>query len=87
MFRGQMPDITPGQIAALLTFVGSQAVAYGLLSNQQEQTFISIGGIVIAAAWKIADAVLRGQRAKGMATNTPASPIEPPGDSTEAPIS
>lgn len=91
MFSGQMPDITPGQIAALLTFIGSQAVAYGLIDASKEQTLISVGGIIIAAVWKIADALLRGKRAVANAATGPAAPIEPPlapgVDGTEAPAS
>jgi len=64
MFAGVQPDITPGQIGALLTFIASQAVAYGWLNSGQQQMVVSIGGIVIAAVWKIADALLRGSRAK-----------------------
>ena len=64
VFTGVQPDITPAQIGALLTFIGGQAVAYGWLTNTREQTLVSVGSIVIAAVWKLADAILRGSRAK-----------------------
>lgn len=69
MFGGKMPDITPGQIAAVLTFVVTQLVAYGIVNNDQAQAVISAGGVIIPAVWTLADAWLRGARAKahGMA--------------------
>lgn len=76
MFTGKTPSITPAQIGALLTFVIGQAVAFGLLNQAREQTYVSVGSIVIAAAWKIADALLRGARAKAVVSST--APVGPP---------
>jgi hypothetical protein len=59
-----MPDITPAQIAAVLTFVVSQVVAWGWIDNNAGQRLVSVGGIVVAAVWKLADAYLRGERVK-----------------------
>ena len=64
MFGGLRPDITPGQVGALLTFAVTQIVAWGWVTNDQGQVLISAGGVIVAAAWKIADALLRGARAK-----------------------
>lgn len=69
MFNGKMPDITPAQIAAFLTFVVGQAVAFGWLDQARSQVLVSAGSTIIAAAWKIADAFLRGARAKAVASN------------------
>lgn len=83
-----LPNITQAQILALITFVAGQAVAYGLLDTAKEQLVVSIGSIVVAAVWKIADAVIRNGRAQIAAAqiNTGGvQPIEPPGDTTEAP--
>jgi hypothetical protein len=83
MLTGSMPAITPAQIGAVLTFVVSQAVAFGWLDPGKGQTYVAIGGIVVSAAWKIADAYLRGQRAVAVAANpgafpgTPAAPAAP----------
>jgi hypothetical protein len=87
-----LPNVTQAQILALITFAAGQAVSFGLLDQSQEQLMVSIGSIVVAAAWKIADAIIRNGRAriaaeqvaKGTAGSLPA-PIEPPGDTTEAP--
>jgi hypothetical protein len=68
MFGGRMPNITQGQIAALLTFIVSQAVAFGWVDNETSQVLVSAGGTIVAAAWKIADALLRGKRAQTMAS-------------------
>lgn len=66
MFGGKTPDITAGQIGALLTFVVGQAVAWGWVTNDQAQQIIAIGSIVVAAVWKLADADLRANRARAM---------------------
>jgi hypothetical protein len=77
MFTGKTPDITPAQIGAVLTFVVGQAVAFGWLDGTRAQTLVSAGSIIIAAAWKIADAYLRGSRAKGLVI-TPGVPKAAP---------
>jgi hypothetical protein len=76
VLKGQTPDITTGQIAALLTFVVGQAVAYGWVTDHTAQLAISVGSTVLAAAWKLADAYLRGSRAK--AALGPTVPAAPP---------
>lgn len=81
MLTGSMPAITPAQIGAVLTFVVSQAVAWGWLDGSASQRIVSVGGIVIAAVWKIADAYLRAQRAQAVAAN----PSAFPGTPTQAP--
>lgn len=80
MLKGQTPDITPGQIAALLTFVVGQAVAYGWITDHTAQLAVSIGSTVLAAAWKLADAYLRGSRAKAALSPTVAAvpAVKPP---------
>ena len=72
ILQGKTPDITPGQIASLLTFVIGQLVAWKWVSNDQAQTIIASGSIIVAAAWKIADAYLRGSRAKAALAPSPA---------------
>ena len=61
------PDITRAQIAALLTFAGGQAVAWGWLTNAREQTIVAAGSTIIAAVWKLADAWIRHGRSKAAA--------------------
>lgn len=63
------PDITPAQITAAVGWAVAQAVAYGWLSSGQSQLVLSAGSTVLAAAWKIADAHLRGKRAIAMAAS------------------
>lgn len=60
------PDVTPAQILAMVTFVAGQLVAFGLLDARREQLVISIASTAIAAAWKIADAVIRNGRAHAL---------------------
>jgi hypothetical protein len=64
---GTMPDVTPAQLVAALTWVVAQAVAFGYLDTQRSQLVLSVGSTVIAAAWKIADAIIRNGRAKALA--------------------
>ena len=61
---GKMPDITPAQLLAVAGWIAAQAVAYGWLTTQQSQLVLSAGATIVAAAWKIADAFLRANRAK-----------------------
>jgi len=75
-FSGTMPDLTPAQLVAALTWVVAQAVAFGYLDTQRSQLVLSVGSTVIAAAWKIADAIIRNGRAKAMAVKATAP--EPP---------
>lgn len=67
MFGGKMPDITTAQLLAVAGWVVAQAVAYGWLTTEQSQLVLSAGATIVAAAWKIADAFLRGSRAKALA--------------------
>lgn len=69
MFRGTMPDITPAQIAAVVGWIVAQLVAYGVLDARYQALALSIGATVLAVAWKIADAWLRGKRAVAVASN------------------
>lgn len=69
MLTGKMPDITPAQLVAALTWIVAQAVAFGYLDTQRSQLVLSVGSTVIAAAWKIADAIIRNGRAKAVAAN------------------
>lgn len=74
-----MPDVTPAQILALVTFVVSQVVAWGFVSNVAGQRLISVGGILVPIAWKLADAYLRGQRVKAVQPHpAPPADVTPP---------
>jgi hypothetical protein len=64
-----MPKITPAPIVAVLTFVASQAVAWGWINNDAGQRLVSAGGTLIALVLPIVEAYLRGERAKAVATN------------------
>jgi hypothetical protein len=79
--RGNMPDITPAQIAAVLGWIVAQAVAFGWLDQGTGRILVSSGATIVAAAWKIADAYLRGQRARAVA-QTP-SLAQPPANHHE----
>lgn len=64
MFGGIRPDITPAQLLAALTWVVAQAVAFGWLDGKSSQVILAVGATVLAAAWKIADAIIRNGRNK-----------------------
>jgi hypothetical protein len=74
---GEMPDITPAQAVAYFAWAVSQAVAFGYLDTQRSQLVLSVGSTVIAAAWKIADAIIRNGRAKALAVRetAPTPPV------------
>lgn len=78
MVTGPMPKITPAPIVAVLTFVVSQAVAWGWVNNASGQRLISAGGTLIAIVLPIVEAYLRGERAKAVAANPAAFPGTPP---------
>ncbi len=77
MLTGSTPDITPAQIAALVTFVVGQFVAWGLLNGTREKVYVSVGVTTVTVAWKLADAYLRGQRAKAFAPSSIVPPAPP----------
>ena len=62
MLTGLRPDITAAQLVAALTWVVAQAVAFGWVDGTSSQVILSIGATVIAAAWKIADSIIRNGR-------------------------
>jgi len=62
-----MPDITPAQVLALVTFLVAQLVAYGVIDGTAQQAVLSAAGTVIPAVWTLADALLRGARNKAHA--------------------
>lgn len=79
MLTEPTPSITAAQIAAVLTFVLGQVVAWGWLTSPPSQLAVSVGATVLASAWKLADAYLRGQRARALAgrSTTPTTPPSP----------
>lgn len=76
MFKGPEPTITQAQIAAVAGWIVAQLIAYGVLDIRYQQVAVSGGATVLAAAWKLADAYLRGQRARAHAPVNP--PVVPP---------
>ena len=75
---GSTPDVTPAQIAALVTFVVGQLVEFGWVDGSKSQTLVSVGSTLVALVWKLADAYLRGQRAHAVAANPSLSSSEVP---------
>lgn len=74
-----MPDVTPAQLLSVLTFVVAQVVAWGFVSNDAGQRLISVGGIILPAVWKLADAYLRGERVKAVQPHpAPPADVTPP---------
>lgn len=68
-----MPDITPAQVAAVTGWIVAQLVAYGVLDVKYQTLALSIGATVLATAWKIVDAWLRGTRAQAIAASPDAA--------------
>lgn len=84
MFNGaKTPDITAIQILAALTWVVSQAVAYGWLDHGPDQRTLSGAATVLAVGISWADSHLRGKRALAHAAiNAPAPTATASGDGT-----
>ena len=55
------PTLTPKLVISALTWIITQAVAFGILNTGTAQTIVSIGGIVIGAAFAIASGLHLGQ--------------------------
>lgn len=61
------PNVTQAQALAVAGWIIAQAVSYGVLSVKWESLALSITATVVAAAWKIADAVIRNGRSRALA--------------------
>lgn len=72
MFGLKTPDVTLAQILAALGWAVAQLVAMGVLDDATSQVVLSVGATFVAAAWKIADALIRSNRAKAKATEAAA---------------
>ena len=57
--KGKMPDITLAQLSAAFTWVVGEAVVMGFCDSETSKVALTAGLTGIAAAWKIADAVIR----------------------------
>lgn len=77
MFKGKMPDITPAQVIAALTWIAAQAVAAGWVNNDQAQHWLQLGSTIVASVWVLGDAILRGFRNIRVAAETKAGVVPP----------
>lgn len=76
---GAMPDVTPAQTVAVVSWIVAQAVAFGYLDIRYQQVAVSAGATVLAAVWKLADAWIRNGRAHAVAANPSlVVPVAPP---------
>ena len=66
---GLMPDITLAQSTAVVGWVVTQLVAFGVLDGRNSQLVVSAGGTFLFSAWHLADALIRNGRAKAVAAN------------------
>lgn len=60
----KLPDITMVQAAAAFAWVVGQLVIMGVVDAETSKVVLSIGLTAIAAAWKIADAIIRQGRSR-----------------------
>ena len=89
MFHGQMPDITPAQVLAVIGNVIAVAVAFGVhLSKGQEDAILAVAGS-LGALLIASDAHLRGRRAHAVAlrhvAEVQAGVAQPPAGAAAAP--
>lgn len=66
---GTMPDLTPAQLVAFVTWVVAQFVAWGWLDVRYQEVTLSAAATILVVAWKLADAIIRNGRAKALAAN------------------
>lgn len=57
----QIPSITPQLVISAVTWIITQAVAFGILNTGTAQTVVAVGGIVIGAAFALASALHLGR--------------------------
>lgn len=62
VIKGDMPDITLGQVLAGITWALSQAVAYGWIDRLTAQLTLSSASSFLAGVWIFVDAYLRKSR-------------------------
>ncbi len=61
---GKLPDITLAQATAAFTWIVGQAAIMGFTDQETSKVVLSVGLTAIAAAWKIADAIIRNGRSR-----------------------
>ena len=67
MFTGEMPDITPAQVVAIVANVIAVAIAFGVdITKEQQEAILALTG-ALGAILFISDAHLRGRRAHARA--------------------
>lgn len=59
------PDVTKAQAGAVATFVGGPIAAHAAGIEGDQLFAVIVGSAIVSIAWVIADAVIRGNRAKG----------------------
>lgn len=60
----KLPDVTLAQLLAAFTWIVGTLVNMGVTDNETSKVIIEIGVTVIAAAWKVGDAIIRNGRAQ-----------------------
>lgn len=68
LFNGSMPDVTPIQAFAFVTWVLTQAVSLGFMSGETDKLLLSVSGTVIPVAVGYYDAHIR--RSRNIAKST-----------------
>lgn len=60
----KLPDVTLAQVIAAFTWLVGTLVTMNVVDNETSKVVLEIGLTVIAAAWKIADSIIRNGRSK-----------------------
>lgn len=72
-----LPNITLAQITAVFGWIVAQALAYGVIDDNQAQIALSLGATAVAAVWKLADAWIRSGRNQARAAALAAGHPDP----------
>lgn len=71
-----MPDLTPAQIVAAIAAIVAQLVNSQLIDGHTEHLIVGLAGVIVPAAWMIADAIIRHGRSRALAPH-PSTPTPP----------
>jgi hypothetical protein len=62
----KMPDVTLAQLLAAFTWVAGEIATMGIADQETTKVILTVGLTVIAAAWKVADAIIRNGRSRAL---------------------
>ena len=78
MMPTKTPDISPAQVLAVIGSVLAELVNAQLIDGHTEHLIVGLAGVIVPAAWMIADAIIRHGRSRALANVVPPTAPPPP---------